>query len=705
MYLTYSRLDFILALVLFPAWLAAALTVRRLASRPDARKLLRGTRIATGVLALATLLTAVRLFSFGQLASYGWLFADRKVYTALLLLLPGVIATVVWTWPRIRAAARQAAADREGNPTGEQRGVLAGPACAFGPQLAAFGALGGFFEKFLPPYVAPWLNVAVYGGLLLVAGLLLAKGTRTRAARLSGAVAAPAPSRARKLTFRLGVPVVALVAVVGLVTAGIRSSEFPATFSMMQGEADYGGGSSAGSHDHHAAGHHGKSASAKSAGAAGTVSVADLRGPRSGEPDRRYTLTAQEKKVKLASGRTVEAWAFNGQIPGPALRMKQGELVEIELVNELDGAPVTVHWHGVDVPNGEDGVAGATQDAVQPGETFTYRFKVDDSGSRWYHSHQQASEQVRRGLFGPLVIEPAEGARQVDEDVTVVAHDWDTAQGATPAFGTSDVLDRRRMQPGDTVRLRLMNTGNETKTFSLTGVPFRVTAVDGTDVNEPGELRDRRLVVSGAGRMDVEFTMPDRPVRLVDSLAPEAGIAFSPDGKGSVAPKLDGPEFDLTSYGKPAKTPFGPDSDFDRSFELVFDDWLGFYKGAFGLRQTVNGEVFPNTPMLMVKEGDLVRTRFVNRGEEDHPMHLHGHHMLVIGKNGKRPTGSPVWQDTVLVRPGEVVDVAFRADNPGIWMDHCHNFVHTALGMVLHLSYEGVTTPYMIGGRAGNQPE
>ena len=702
MYTTFSGLDFILSLVLFPAWLAAALAARRPASRACARTLRRSIRIATVVIAVAAALTAARLVTFTQLASLGWVFTDRKIWTALLLLLPGAIATLVWTLPALRTAIRQHSADRPAVVTTEQRAALAGPRCALGPQLAAFGSLGGFFEKFLPPHLSPWLNLAVYGGVLAVAGLLLAGRTRTRAARISGAAPAPVLSRGRRSAVRLGIPLVAVAVVAGLITTAARSSEFPATFSMMQGEADHGGGTATGSHEHHASGHDG---SAAHAGPADAVSVADLRGPRKGAPDRRFTLTAQETKVKLASGRTVDAWAFNGQVPGPELRMKQGELVEIELVNRLDDAPVTVHWHGVDVPNGEDGVAGATQDAVRPGTSYTYRFRVGDTGSRWYHSHQQASEQVVRGLFGPLVIEPAGQRRTVDRDVTVVAHDWQTTQGSRPSFGTSDVLERRRIDAGDTVRLRLTNTGNDTKTFTLTGVPFRVTALDGTDVNEPGELRNRRLVMGGATRLDVEFSMPDGPVRLVDTRAPDAGIAFSPDGRGTVRPKLDGAEFDRTAYGKPARTPFGPDSAFDRSFDLVFDDWLGFYKGAFGLRQTVNGEVFPHTPMLMVKQGDLVRTRFVNRGEEDHPMHLHGHHMLVLSRNGKAVTGSPVWQDTVLVRPGEEWEVAFRADNPGIWMDHCHNFVHTSLGMVLHLSYEGVTTPYVIGGHAGNRPE
>ncbi|WMX44544.1 multicopper oxidase family protein [Streptomyces roseicoloratus] len=497
---------------------------------------------------------------------------------------------------------------------------------------------------------------------------------------------------------------------------------------MMKGTMDYGGGTvfAAEGHDGHGAhaGHQGSATGTNanthalgvhgsghpaghSAGtpAAAPVSVDALKGPKTGTPDRRFTLTAQEAKVRLSSGRTVDAWTFNGQIPGPELRMKQGELVEITLVNKLKDTPVSTHWHGLDVPNGEDGVAGVTQDAVQPGGTYTYRFRVKERGTFWYHSHQSSSEQVHRGLFGPMVIDPVEQPRPVDQDVTVQAHTWDTSQGSATALGTSDTLEHRTARPGQKLRLRLINSDVLTRTFTLTGVPYTVTSIDGMDINQPGELTDRRLVVAGAGRLDVEFTMPDTPVRLAYEDSPKAGIAFSADGKGTVEPRFDGDEFDKTTYGKPGSQPFGPRSTYDRTFNLVLDEWLGFYDGTFALRQTINGRVFPDAPMLMVKEGELIRVRFLNRGQEDHPMHLHGHHVLVLSKNGKPLTGSPIWQDTVLVRPGEAWEVAFKADNPGIWMDHCHNFTHAQLGMVMHLAYENVTTPYTVGGKSGNRPD
>ena len=80
--------------------------------------------------------------------------------------------------------------------------------------------------------------------------------------------------------------------------------------------------------------------------------------------------------------------------------------------------------------------------------------------------------------------------------------------------------------------------------------------------------------------------------------------------------------------------------------------------------------------MQMVREGDLVKMTFANRSFMDHPMHLHGHHVLVLSRNGEPVSGSPWWADTLNVAPGETYEVAFRADNPGLWMDHCHNLAH-----------------------------
>jgi len=151
--------------------------------------------------------------------------------------------------------------------------------------------------------------------------------------------------------------------------------------------------------------------------------------------------------------------------------------------------------------------------------------------------------------------------------------------------------------------------------------------------------------------------------------------------------------------------PFDRNSRFDREFVIDMPNSIGFYNGRFGLLLAMNGEVYPNIPTPMVREGELVKVTFINRTAVDHPMHLHGHHMLVLSRNGKPVTGSPWWTDTLDLEPGEIYEVGFQANNPGLWMDHCHNLEHAAAGMAMHLAYEGVTTPYEVGRATNNHPE
>ncbi len=110
-------------------------------------------------------------------------------------------------------------------------------------------------------------------------------------------------------------------------------------------------------------------------------------------------------------------------------------------------------------------------------------------------------------------------------------------------------------------------------------------------------------------------------------------------------------------------------------------------------------------PVFVVEEGDLVEITITNDTNVVHPMHLHGHHVLVLSRDGVPATGSPWWSDTLNVLPGESYVVAFRADNPGIWMDHCHNLPHAAKGLTMHVAYAGVSTPFLIGAEHHNEPE
>jgi FtsP/CotA-like multicopper oxidase with cupredoxin domain len=450
---------------------------------------------------------------------------------------------------------------------------------------------------------------------------------------------------------------------------------------MDYGTLDYGGGPA--SHASHGTG----------------KSIAELRGPEEGSADARYTLTARQATIRLASGRTVEALTFDGRSPGPELRVKQGDLVEVTLENADVDVGVTIHWHGVDVPNGEDGVAGVTQDAVLPGERHVYRFRAEQVGTFWYHTHQVSSKEVRRGLFGALVIEPAQDSTY-DLDLALVAHTFD----GVPTLNASDVVEERRIAPGARVRLRLINSDNVPHTFAV-DASFVVLALDGTDLNEPSPLENTSLEVPGGGRADVAFTAASRPMS-VSLLDTGAGLAINTRGGTTpFAPVSDQPLFEPLTYGRPAATPFDATSTFDRRFELTITRKPGFFAGRPGLQWAINGEIFPHVPVFAVDEGDLVEMTITNDTDADHPMHLHGHHVLVLSRDDVPVSGSPWWPDTLNVKPGERYRVAFRADNPGIWMDHCHNLRHASDGLTMHVAYSGVTTPFNVGDDAHNHPE
>jgi FtsP/CotA-like multicopper oxidase with cupredoxin domain len=144
---------------------------------------------------------------------------------------------------------------------------------------------------------------------------------------------------------------------------------------------------------------------------------------------REVRLEARALSWELAPGKVVKALAYNGQIPGPEIRLKEGERIRIVLQNRLT-EPTTIHWHGVDVPNAMDGVPGITQEPVQPGETFSYELEARPAGTRWYHTHFQEHRQLDLGLAGPLIIEPV-GSEPfaVDREYTLVLDDWATGSG------------------------------------------------------------------------------------------------------------------------------------------------------------------------------------------------------------------------------------------------------------------------------------
>ncbi len=495
---------------------------------------------------------------------------------------------------------------------------------------------------------------------------------------------------------RIGAASVASALIVGSLAWLWGSSLLPETYSAMEmGHVDHGQDGVLATAGATSSGHAGHALDG--AGAAGSRSVETLRADVNRPADVTVALTAREETFRLASGREVAGYTLNGTSPGPVIRATVGQLVEVRLVNESVADGITLHWHGVDVPNAEDGVAGVTQDAVPPGAEHVYRFVVDQAGTFWYHSHQMSHEQVARGLLGALVVLPAAADDAVD--VVALAHLYDGMRTINGREADTQV----EVSPGSRARVRVINTDNGPTPVWVAGAPARLVAVDGTDVTGGTPIGDAAVLVTAGGRADLEVTAPDdgSPVRV------QVGAASVVLGSASFdAPSLPRPTstVDLLTYGTPA--PIGFDVEHpDRTFRYDIGRRPGFVDGRPGFYWTINGHLWPDVPMFEVAEGDVVRMTIANRSGDVHPMHLHGHHAVVLSRDGVAATGSPWWVDSLNVADGETYEIAFLADNPGIWMDHCHNLPHAREGLVAHLAYEGVTTPFAVGAATGNTPE
>ena len=420
-----------------------------------------------------------------------------------------------------------------------------------------------------------------------------------------------------------------------------------------------------------------------------TVEVSSLRENDSGTEVHRFTLQARHQAITLPDGSSYDAVTF-GSVPGPELVVTQGELVEVTLTNLDVDEGVTLHWHGYDVPSGDDGVAGVTQDAVAPGESFVYRFVADDVGTYWYHTHQNALEGIVRGLYGALVVLPPADA---DPVVTALIHSMsgETLVGADAVLRVADT--------GGT-RIRLANTDQAPRRVVL-DVDTSLVALDGIDLGDPSVLTAGTILrIPAGGRADL-LVDTSTPGTLRVERGGDAAIVFGGADPAELA--FSGPEFDVLGAAS-GPQPAWASGPYDVAADQVLDRLIRVVDGVPRLADTINSAAFPVIQPIVVDEGDVVLVTIVNRGTETHPMHLHGHHMIVLSRDGV-PAAGALWLDTVDVRPGETWEVAFVADNPGLWMDHCHNLDHAAAGMVMHLAYRGVTSPFELGGDHANAPE
>jgi manganese oxidase len=233
-----------------------------------------------------------------------------------------------------------------------------------------------------------------------------------------------------------------------------------------------------------------------------------------------FTLTAEVVQWPIMEGVTMTAYTYNGMVPGPLLRVTEGDKVRVVLQNQLPEA-TSIHWHGILVPNEMDGVTGVTQEGVQPSETFSYEFVAKPSGSFMYHSHTDSDKQVGLGLYAPFIIDPAQPESSApDVDVVMMLSEARVVDGQTyeamPMAGAEPnyfVINGKSfpatetipVKKGDRVRIRFMGIGQFVHPMHLHGMPFKIVATDGYPVPEAAQLTKDTVLVAPGERYDVEF--------------------------------------------------------------------------------------------------------------------------------------------------------------------------------------------------------
>jgi FtsP/CotA-like multicopper oxidase with cupredoxin domain len=246
---------------------------------------------------------------------------------------------------------------------------------------------------------------------------------------------------------------------------------------------------------------------------------------------REFSLVAEPVRWEIQPGLVVDGWGYNGGTPGPTIRVTEGDRVRVTLVNHLP-VPTTIHWHGIDVPLAQDGVPGLSQDAVEPGNSFTYEFTATNPGTRWYHSHVDSNMQIQLGLFGAFIVDPRTPEPvQYDREFTYLLSE--KALDVTPAvaLGEADVNDRAggngrggafipdlflmngragsaidpaTIAPGGRIRIRMINAGNQVHAMHTHGHSFKVIATDGNPVPPAAQLLKDTVLIGPAERVDIE---------------------------------------------------------------------------------------------------------------------------------------------------------------------------------------------------------
>jgi FtsP/CotA-like multicopper oxidase with cupredoxin domain len=405
-------------------------------------------------------------------------------------------------------------------------------------------------------------------------------------------------------------------------------------------------------------------------------------------------LEAREVEWSIAPGATIRAWAFNGQVPGPVIEGRVGDVLEVRLTNRLP-EPTAIHWHGLRLPASMDGTE-MVQRLVQPGESFTYRFKLLDAGTFWYHPHANETVQLERGLYGALIVR-GEGEPELDREQVLVLDDlkldrkgriakfggfvqWHDGREGDARLVNGKIEPTLSIAAGQVERWRVVNASSARYVrLSIGRVPFRLLGTDGGLLETPVSVDDVLLApgdrvdiaigpFAGGQEIAVEALRYWRTTikRRKDERFATLRVGKAQPSNASVPERLRVIEPLAPSSATPNRT-----VDFGIKYSL-----------RRGMDFVVNGERHDvDEP---VKIGQLQIWDVVNSTLMDHPFHLHGYFFQVLSVNGKPPAWRS-WEDVVNLPPKSTTRIAWMPDDrPGSWMYHCHILEHHAAGMMAH---------------------
>lgn len=454
------------------------------------------------------------------------------------------------------------------------------------------------------------------------------------------------------------------------------------------------------------------------ASAASTVrafsGVGMARSPQKRSPAADVRLRLERCTLEIGKGIFISTTAYNGQVPGPTLRLRRGQTIHIDVTNASEREDL-VHWHGLRTDTLNDGAAEEGSPLIKRGETLRYTLSPELSGTRWYHSHAMAMDDLAAstysGQFGFLLVDGAPDPGRYDQEVNLAIHHWgphfvpmvetmrehsqnvpQTAGsdvGYTHATMNAHTLgfgEPIRVRPGQRMLFRLLNaSATENVILSLPGHRFRVLAMDGNPVPFPQTVETISLAV--AERVDAIVEMNAPGVWVFGSTlkaAREMGLGVVLEYAGrSGEPAWREPTSDLWDYSAFASKTLAAEP--EKTFTLTIRD-AGALNGSRFDTWTMNGDAWPNVTPLLVKAGRRYRMLFRNASGDQHPMHLHRHSFEVTRVGDQSMSG--LMKDCVNVLPLQTVAVDFIANNPGDSLLHCHQQLHMDYGFMQIVTYE-----------------